>query len=77
MNNLCLIINWLILFNCYKNTLMDRETFFQGNDPNFKLFDILIEVLNPPIEKLMFSTPIYAYKDVEDIKYCMQQWLNI
>ena len=69
MNNLCLIINWLILFNFYKNTSMDKETFFQGNDPSFKIIrhsDRGFKSTNRKVD--VFGIPIYAYKEVEDIK---------
>ena len=69
MNNLCLIINWLILFNCYKNTSMDKETFFQGNNPSFKIIrhsDRGFKSTNRKVD--VFGIPIYAYKEVEDIK---------
>ena len=69
MNNMYLIINWLILFNCYKNTVMNRDTFFQGNDPNFKIIrhsDRGFKSTNRKID--VFGIPIYAYTEVEDIK---------
>ena len=69
MNNMCLIINWLILFNCYKNTKVDIYTFFQANDPNFKIIrhsDRGFKSTNRKVD--VFGIPIYACTDVEDIK---------
>ena len=69
MSNMCLIINWLIVFNSYKNTRVDTYTFFQDNDPNFKIIrhsDRGFKSTNRKVD--VFGIPIYAYTEVEDIK---------
>ncbi len=69
MNNMCLIIKWLILFSWYKNTIKDTDPFSHGNDPNFKIIchsDRDFKSTNRKVN--VFGIPIYAYKEVEDIK---------
>ena len=74
MNNMCLIIKWLIFFSCYKNTIKDTDPFSQGNNPNFKIICHFDEILNPLIEKLMFlGSPFTPTKRLKISNYSMQQ----
>ena len=69
MNPIYLTINWLILFNCYKNPTLIADTFFQDNDPNFKIIPHSDRGFKPTNKKVnVFGISIYAYAEVEDIK---------